>query len=318
MMAHRPMDTAYFSSSDNFAAQTIGTNRARKLYSDSVIYDPAAPPTGGTITGTFPKTSFGFIVSGMGSLSGTVSSGGNPVEGALVAINGSTLSQETNANGQFSFPYIQQGNYTLTVSKIGYETQTLPFTITEDQNTVLNVSLVASSTVSVSGMVVGSDNQAVGLSEATVNLTGVINYSGTTNATGQFSIPNVLSGNTYNYTVSRAGYQNATGSITVGSTNYNMGTVILSEMTLPPSVATATLNAEETAVTIAWRAPGTPGGFYNADFEIDNGGWVPSSNWTNPLGDWQWTNQYNVSNYVTGEYPASEVPPTEAHSGTGF
>lgn len=318
LMAFRPMDTSYFNTNDNFAAQTVGTNRARKLYSDSVIYDPAVPATGGTLSGTFPKTSFGFIVDGMGSLSGTVTSGGTPVENVLITINGTTLSQQTNANGQYSFPYIQQGNYTLTASKLGYETQTLPFTINEDQNTVLNVSLVASSTVSVNGLVVGSDNQSVGLSDATVNLTGVINYSGTTNAQGQFTIPNVLSGNTYNYTVSRAGYQNATGSITVGSTNYNMGTIVVNEMTLPPSVATATLNANETAVTIAWRAPGTPGGFYNVDFEIDNGGWVPSSNWTNPLGDWQWTNQYNVSNYVVGGYPTSEVPPTAAHSGTGL
>ncbi|HNQ44424.1 MAG TPA: hypothetical protein PKI59_08330, partial [Candidatus Cloacimonadota bacterium] len=44
MMVNRPMDSAYFSSSDNFACQTIGANRSLKNQSDSTTYDPAAPP----------------------------------------------------------------------------------------------------------------------------------------------------------------------------------------------------------------------------------------------------------------------------------
>jgi hypothetical protein len=56
LYANRPMDTAYFSSSDNFSAQTVGTNRALKLVSDSTVYDPAAPGAAGTLSGTFPKT----------------------------------------------------------------------------------------------------------------------------------------------------------------------------------------------------------------------------------------------------------------------
>ncbi|NLK50680.1 MAG: hypothetical protein GX294_08530, partial [Candidatus Cloacimonetes bacterium] len=57
VMFLRPMDTAYYSISDYFKCQTIGNNRARNTYSDSIIYDPMAPPAG-TLTGQFPKTSF--------------------------------------------------------------------------------------------------------------------------------------------------------------------------------------------------------------------------------------------------------------------
>ncbi|MCB5229877.1 MAG: choice-of-anchor J domain-containing protein, partial [Candidatus Cloacimonetes bacterium] len=57
VMMNRPMDTAYYSSSDFFKCQTIGANRARNAYSDSETYDPAAPPAG-TLTGQFPKMSF--------------------------------------------------------------------------------------------------------------------------------------------------------------------------------------------------------------------------------------------------------------------
>ncbi|PKN77570.1 MAG: hypothetical protein CVU48_11170, partial [Candidatus Cloacimonetes bacterium HGW-Cloacimonetes-1] len=58
MMMYRPMDTVYFSSSDIFLAQTIGTNRARAISSDSTPYDPAAPPATTNVSGKFPKTTF--------------------------------------------------------------------------------------------------------------------------------------------------------------------------------------------------------------------------------------------------------------------
>ena len=53
------------------------------------------------------------------------------------------------------------------------------------------------------------------------------------------------------------------------------------------------------------------------DFEVDNGGWVPTSSWTNPLGDWQWGNEYNVANYTDIDTYA-DAPPATAHSGTGM
>ncbi|MDZ4122068.1 MAG: carboxypeptidase regulatory-like domain-containing protein, partial [Candidatus Cloacimonadaceae bacterium] len=182
----------------------------------------------------------------------------------------------------------------------------------------LNFNLTASAAVNVTGTVVGSDAPTVGLGEATITLSGLITYTGTTNALGQFTITGVLSGNTYNYTVVRAGYQNATGTINVGATNYNMGTVIVNELTLPPVQVQAELNQAQTSVTLTWRPPGSAGGFYFSDFDSDNGGWVPSSNWTNPLGDWEWTASYDASQFVATESPTSCFPPTAAYSGTGL
>ncbi len=51
---------------------------------------------------------------------------------------------------------------------------------------------------------------------------------------------------------------------------------------------------------------------YFNDFESNNGGWVPTATW-DPVGDWEWSNTYNVGCYVGGEQP----PPT-AYSGTGL
>jgi hypothetical protein len=318
LYANRPMDTVYYNTNDNFKTQTIGTNRGRKLVSDTVTYDPFAPSAAGTLSGLFAKTSFTFSVNNMGSLSGTITSGGNPVEGVTVQIVGSTMSQTTSTTGQYSFPFVLSGNYTVTASKLGYQSQTLPAVIVNDQNTVLNFNLVPSTTVSVTGRVVGSDAPTVGLVGATVHLDGPLDYDGITSSTGNFTITGVLSGNSYAYTIQKVGYADLTGNITVGATSYDMGTVVMNEVALPPVHVVATENAAQTQVALTWRPPGSTGGGGVQDFELDDGGWVPSSNWTNPLGDFQWTNTYDVTNYVVGGYPTSEFPPLLAHSGTGL
>jgi hypothetical protein len=58
MFVQRPMDTDYFSSSDYFLCQTVGTARSLNHQSDSTTFDPAAPPASPTISGQFPKTTF--------------------------------------------------------------------------------------------------------------------------------------------------------------------------------------------------------------------------------------------------------------------
>jgi len=48
------------------------------------------------------------------------------------------------------------------------------------------------------------------------------------------------------------------------------------------------------------------------DFNTNDGGWIPTATW-DPVGDWEWTSNYQYSLY-TGAY----TPPPSAHSGTGL
>ncbi|MDZ4183175.1 MAG: carboxypeptidase regulatory-like domain-containing protein [Candidatus Cloacimonadaceae bacterium] len=161
--------------------------------------------------------------------------------------------------------------------------------------------LVTSNSVIVSGTVVGSDQPTVGLADATITLTGIENYSATTNAQGVFSIPGVLSGNTYNYIIVRDSYQNLSGSVTVPGVDHNMGTLILNEIAMPPTQVVAEENITQTRVTIIWQPPGASEGSL-LDSEFDHSGLVPSANRANPLEDFEWANTYNATNYVVGEY----------------
>ncbi|MFA7030214.1 MAG: choice-of-anchor J domain-containing protein, partial [Candidatus Cloacimonadaceae bacterium] len=282
VMVERPMDTQYFSSSDLFRTQT-GTvaNRTRKVQSDSVDYDPANPPTA-TPTAMFPMATFMFITEGLGAINGTVYGPGDvPLVGATVVVEGTNLSYTTGADGTFTFPYVAQGEHQVTASKYGYYDVTNTVTVIEDQTVTTNFTLTPLPQVTVTGRIVGSDQPTVGLADATINLSGYESYQATTNTTGNFTITNVYASHTYDYVASAMGYQNATGQVVVGTTDVNMGDIVVNEMAFPPSHVVATEATDGTNVTITWNIP-TPGENISEGFE---GTLFPPENWSQIITD---------------------------------
>ena len=257
MMVQRPMDSQYYSSSDVFFTQTEGTTRARNLFSDTSAHDPTNP-TGGTVSGSFPKTTF--IFEGWGALTGTVYEGTTPLPGATVSVTGTLLTTTTNANGQYNFPYVMEGNYNVVATKHGYTQVSMPVVIVEDQTTTQNITIAQLPQVTVTGMVVGSDQPTVGLVGAVIELSGYEPYTATTVAGGTFTIPNVYASQTYEYVVRYQGYQNASGQAVVGTTNLNMGTITVNEIAFPASQVVATEAADFSNVVVTWAEPGTAGG----------------------------------------------------------
>ncbi len=319
VMVERPMDTDWYSSSDVFRTQT-GTvsNRTRNIYSDSIDYDPANPPTT-TPTANFPKTTFMFITEGLGAINGTVYGPGDvPLAGATVVVEGTNLSYITGADGTFTFPYVAQGEHQVTASKHGYTEVTNTVTVVENQTVTTNFTLALLPQVTVTGRIVGSDQPTVGLADATINLSGYESYQATTNATGNFTITNVYASHTYDYVAHATGYQDATGQVVVGTTDVNMGDIVVNEMAYPPYQVVATEAIDGTNVTLIWNSPSPTGLTGLEDFELSDGGWVPSSNWSNPLGDWEWTNTYDVANWSPIYTGTNVIPPPNCHSGTGM
>jgi len=129
--------------------------------------------------------------------------------------------------------------------------------------------------VNVTGFVDGSDAPTVGLAGATIELTATSNYTGTTDATGHFTIAGIPDNTTYNYTISKTGYNLATGSINVSASNYNMGTITLVEAPFPPTAVHAT--EESLNVNVSWIAP-NPGAL--SVMQSFEGTIFPPANWT--------------------------------------
>ena len=236
-----------------FFTATTGVNTALRFHSDTVN---GATGTTGTLSVNRANTRFFMQIGGMGSMSGVVNGpGAMPLAGATVTVEETVFSATTNTNGQYNIPFLPIGNHQVTASKHGYHDQTLPALIVENQNTTLNFTLTQLPNVQVTGTVVGSDQPTVGLAGATVTLTGYQNYNAVTNAAGAFTITGVYSGHTYNYTINQPGYQPATGTVQVGTTNVNMGTITLNELAFPPINVQAEQAQNNTVVNVTWLPP---------------------------------------------------------------
>lgn len=82
-------------------------------------------------------------VTAYGSLAGTVinSTTQAPILGAIVTLSNG-LARVTDANGAFSFSIVLNGSYTMTISAVGYVTQSQPVTIRAGKTTSVQVALV--------------------------------------------------------------------------------------------------------------------------------------------------------------------------------
>jgi len=277
MMVQRPMDTQFYSSDNQFFCQTVGTDRSRNIVSDFEVYDPANPPANAMFSGQFPKTSFMIIPGGVGHLNGIVLGAGNiPLNNATVQIAGGAQTT-TDDLGQYSIINIIAGTYQVSASRYGYIAQTVDVVIPEDETVTQNFTLSQMPTVNVTGTIVGSDAPTLGLAAATIALTGYENYNITANAQGQFTIPGVYTNQTYDYIASALGYQVFTGIINVGTANYNMGTIILSEIAYSPREMLATLAPNQQSVNLTWLAPDPNAVDIDQSFE---GATFPPADWT--------------------------------------
>ncbi len=147
------------------------------------------------------------------SISGTISGAGG--SGATVNLTGaSTATVTADAAGNYSFPGLQNGSYTVTASKAGFTFTPAgqPVTINNASVTAMNFSTV---TYSISGTISGAGGNA-----ATVTLSGGASAVVTADASGNYTFPGLTNG-AYVVTPSQPGFSfsPANQSVTVSSAN---------------------------------------------------------------------------------------------------
>jgi len=129
----------------------------------------------------------------LGALSGTVTDAGtsNPVQGARVQVVGPvSRSILTSPSGAYAFDPLPIGDYDVTVSAFGYETDAATgVVVTESVTTIHDVALVVVPTHTVSGIV--KDSRSRPLIDATVSLSGTPIAPATTNASGEYTFVGV-------------------------------------------------------------------------------------------------------------------------------
>ncbi len=129
------------------------------------------------------------------SISGTVA--GAP--GIAVALSGAaTASATADASGNYSFPALPNGTYTITPSSVGYAISPASQSVTLSGSSVSGVNFSAAATAySISGTITGGAG-------ATVVLTGALSLTTTADGTGSYSFPGVTGG-AYTVTPAKAG-----------------------------------------------------------------------------------------------------------------
>jgi len=260
VLVERVYDTQYYSSNDKFyITDTDLANRTLWARSDATDYDPETMTVGDFSVATMlPNTTFFVVVSGMGSVSGNVTDGTNGLAGVTLAIENTNYVTTTGADGSYTFGFVaEDSGYTMVASLHGYEDATsTTFDVTEDQNTTVDFTMNMLPTVTVSGQVITNDTSA-GI-QATVSLAGYENYQVDTDASGNFSIANVFTGHTYAGTAIAAGYQPGSFDAVVGTTDLDLGTVLVTEVLYPATAIVAEIDGNDAVVT--WGEPSTGGG----------------------------------------------------------
>ncbi|MGS2616189.1 S8 family serine peptidase [Micromonospora sp. LZ34] len=157
-----------------------------------------------------------------GTLAGTVTDAatGAPIADATVTVTGPASRQlTTGADGTYS-SLLPVGDYQVAVAAFGYQSRTVPATVTKDATTTANVALTAVPSVTVSGAVTDGSGHGWPLyaKVSVVGTSGVSDYTAPTNGRYSLTLP---SGATYTLKVEPQypGYQTVTREVVVGAGN---------------------------------------------------------------------------------------------------
>lgn len=316
IMFERPMDTQYYSTQDTWynTDDVYHPSRTRHYYSDNTAADPNNPPAG-HLSNLHPNIGLYFDNTPTGSLDGFVyGNDRDPLEGAMVHIEGTTFSTYTDETGYYHFPYVFVGNYDITASIFGYYDTTENVDITEDVLTSQDITLDHLPTVAVCGHVVTSDTGADVIG-ADVMLEGYDDYYDiVTDDSGMFTIPGVYADHTYTLTITYAGYSTYENTnVVVGDVDLDLGDIIVEEIAIPVYSIIAEVNHDGNA-EIVWGDPS--GTFPSYEISYDDGtpenatGWYDSGNMNaikfTPLG-YPCTIETGMLHIYDGSWPAGTI-----------
>lgn len=193
------------SSGNYFFSQLLGSGNFRLTPTAGTGY--VLTPTTQSVKQLAANTAVNFTAVPLYTLSGQIVNGSNvPLTGVSVALTGSqTGSASTDNNGNYSFANLRaDGNFTVTPTRTNYG-----FTPTKATFNTLPANTTANFTGNLNTYTLGGrliDNNGVGISQATVSLSGGQASTTQTDANGNYSFPNLAATGSYTVTPSKVNY----------------------------------------------------------------------------------------------------------------
>lgn len=187
-----------------------------------------------------------------GAFSGTVTSGGNPVEGAVVTVSDLNISTATDAQGHFIFDEVEVGEHNVTVACDGYASLDATVTVAAGETATASYELTQLRSVAVSGRLINKDGNPI--EGATVKAVGYTTEETKTGADGKFAFPGLWVADKAEINVSRYMMDDVCYYLPLGEDDViNIGDMQIPAKRLSP--AKVEVNAVDMVANVAWEAP---------------------------------------------------------------
>ncbi len=218
--------------------------------------DPDNPPTGFFEDTNYNQTRFVIDpVSSSATVSGTVYdlATNDPIPGATIAFEGSSITAQTDINGNYTLPALPFGSYNITAGADGYldNNETIDFNSSSQTQDFFLSQLPE---IVVTGTVFGNNAPSTPLESVEVTLTknGDILETISTNSSGGFTFPLVYGGSDYEVKLFMYGYDEMIIPFAAVDADINFGNIILSEEFISPFDVQVDGN---TGPTVSWKSP---------------------------------------------------------------
>ena len=248
-----------------------------------------------------------------GNIGGTISNAANyqPIEGALVTVQGTSFSDITASDGTYLIEDIEIGNYDVTVSATGYSPDTINgVEVFAGETTILNIEMTTIPGI-ITGIISNSETMET-IEDATIIVEGTT-YTATSNASGEYTIENVEPG-TYSITASADEYFPLTIDDQLVISNQTTTVEFALESIIKIQTYDLVTGYQFVSTRLIMENPNMQniltGILDNLDFVRNSAGYMLRKigpNWINSIGDWVTTEGYLIkmnapdSFEITGE-----------------
>lgn len=143
-MFQRPLDIEYYGSNNYFQCCLSNPNVSRRVYSDTILYDPFDPPDQQTnLSNIIPHITLLMEVADMGGISGSISDeNGEALSGVEIQINpGAIVTGFSSEDGTYHFSNIPMGSYVISFTHYDYVPVFEALTLSGGANLGIDVSL---------------------------------------------------------------------------------------------------------------------------------------------------------------------------------
>jgi len=228
------------------------------------------------------------------SLSGVVynSATNNPITGATIQIEASSISAVTDINGAYTLPAMPFGLYNIIVNATGYleNISAVEFNTTSQTQDFFLDPLPE---ITVSGFVYGDNAPSTPLESVEITLTsnGEVVETISSDSSGNFIFPLVFGGSDYEVTLFLYGYEEKVINISAFNTNIDLGDIILTEEFISPFDVQVD---GDNGPTLSWKSPKL-----SSKVKLQHDLNVESNGYSNEPNEDVWLGNYYLINEIT-------------------